>query len=431
MLRKSATFGFLLAIAVSAFGQSGTQWRTSADVREGIRGTLVGTVTNVDEGRKRFTIKPDDDQYGQVTVEADSVSTQYNGFGGTINGSPEVYVGSTGFANLRVGDRVEVRGVGRNTAVIGADYVTLLGRPIESPQTGVGQTRTPNTISPPTASGTTPSTTTVQPGRVEGVVRQVNATDGRVVIETDRREMITIRGTSNTPVYYRNTVYRISNLEPGDRIRVEADGSTTSGSELRARTIDVLQSTQESGGSIAQVGALSGRVTSIDRRNNSVRVDNGRNEVRVDLSSAVDSSGRRVRAADMQAGDQVDLSGSYNGDTFTATTVRFGDDAFGSATPTSPATPTAPTRPYGGGDVLGAVTIYGTVSQSLNNGPRLVVRDTQNNRTLSLYVLEDFVVRTKTGGYTTADRLREGDAVVAKAYRDADGNYIVQTIRLR
>jgi hypothetical protein len=59
------------------------------------------------------------------------------------------------------------------------------------------------------------------------------------------------------------------------------------------------------------------------------------------------------------------------------------------------------------------------------------VRDTQNNQTLPLYVLDDFVVRTRTGTYTTADKLKEGDAVVVKAYRDADGNYIAQTIRLR
>src|SRR5438132_3175791 len=297
MLRNSVIFAFSLLVGVSAFGQSSTQWRTSADVREGVRGTIVGTVSDVNEGTGRFRLTPDDDRNGLVTVEADSVSTQYNGFGGAINGSPEIFVGSTGFSNLRTGDRVEVRGVGRNTGVVGADYVTLLGRPVAADQTGVGQTRTPQTISPPTTSGTTPSATPQTVGRVEGIVRTVNAADGRVVIETDRREMITIRGTSTTPVYYRNTVYRISNLEPGDRIRVEAEGPTTSGSELRARTIDVLQSTQESGGSIAQVGALSGRVTSIDRRNNIVRVDNGRTEVRVDLSSAVDSAGRRVRAA--------------------------------------------------------------------------------------------------------------------------------------
>src|SRR5262249_14764548 len=135
-----------------------------------------------------------------------AVSTQYNGFGGSINGSPEIFMGTTGFANVRVGDRVEVRGVGRNAGTAAAEYVTLLGRPGEAPQTGVGQTRTPNTISPPTASGTTPSTTPIQPGRMEGVVRQVNATDGRIVIETDRREMITIRAAISTPVYYRNNV---------------------------------------------------------------------------------------------------------------------------------------------------------------------------------------------------------------------------------
>lgn len=428
MLRKSATFVSFILLAVSAFGQSGTQWRTSADVREGVRGSVIGTVVDVDEGRNRFTLTPDDDRYGQVTVEGDSVSTQYNGFGGTINGSPEVFVGSTGFANLRPGDRLEVRGVGRNTGVVGAEYVTLLGRPVPANQTGVGQTRTPSTISPPTASGTTPSTTATVPGRIEGIVRQVNAADGRVVIETDRREMITVRGTSSTPVYYRNTVYRLTNLEPGDRIRVESEGATSGGSEVRARTIDVIQSMQDTGGSIAQIGSVTGRVTSIDRRNNVVRVNNGRSEIRVDLTNAADTSGRRVRAADMQVGDQIDLSGSYSGDVFVATTVRFGDEAAPSGT-----TVTVQPQPRPGGlpDLLGAVTIYGTISQSLSNAPRLVVRDTQNNHTLSLYVLEDFVVRTKSGGYTTADRLKEGDAVVVKAYRDTDGNYIAQTIRMR
>src|SRR5438132_3260987 len=134
MLRKSAIFAFSLLIGVSAFGQSGTQWRTSADVREGVRGSIVGTVSDVTEGRSTFRLAPDDDRNGQVTVEADAVSTQYNGFGGTINSSPEIFVGSTGFSNLRVGDRVEVRGTGRNTGVIGAEYITLLGRPVPADQ---------------------------------------------------------------------------------------------------------------------------------------------------------------------------------------------------------------------------------------------------------------------------------------------------------
>ena len=40
------------------------------------------------------------------------------------------------------------------------------------------------------------------------------------------------------------------------------------------------------------------------------------------------------------------------------------------------------------------------------NSPQLVIRDAQN-RTFNLFVLEDFVVRTKTAGYTTA--ARKGD----------------------
>ena len=423
MLRKTAILAFSLLIGVSAFGQSGTQWRTSADVREGVRGSIVGTVSDVDEGQSKFRLSPDDDRNGQVTVEADAVSTQYNGFGGTINGSPEVFLGSTGFSNLRVGDRVEVRGVGRNTAVLGADYVTLLGRPVPADQTGVGQTRTPQSISPPTASGTTPSTTPQTYGRVEGIVRQVNATEGRVVIETDRRDMITIRGTNSTPVYYRNNVYRISNLEPGDRIRVEPETTNSAGSEIRARTIDVIQNVQNSPGTSVQVGAVTGRVTSIDRKNNIVRIDTDRGEVRVDLANAYDTSGRRVRGSDMQIGDRVDLTGNYSGDVFVASTVRFNDE-------NQPAPSTSPTTPYPSSNPLGAVTFYGSVTQSLTGGPRLVVRD-QNGGTIPLYVLEDFAVRTRTGGYTTADRLREGDSVVVKAYRDSDGNYIAQTIRMR
>jgi len=429
MLRKSVISVFSVLIAVSALGQSGTQWKTAADVRQGARGSMIGTVSDVSEGQRKFKLAPDDDRNGQVSVETDAVSTQYVGFGGVINGSPEVFVGSTGFANIRVGDRLEVRGDARSDATIGADHITLLGRPIPADQTGVGQTRTPQSISSPTASGTTPSTTAPPPssGPIEGVVRQVNAQDGRVVIETDRREVITIRGTTSTPVYYRNNVYKISNLEPGDRIRIEPDANLSYGGEVRAKTINVLQNVEEGGAPpMMQVGSLAGRVTSIDRRSNTVHVNDGRTDVPVDLTHAMDGSGRQVHSADMQIGDRVDLSGTFNGNVFVATTVHFADD--GGAPPPLPSSP--PPYPTGGSP-LGAVTIYGSVTSSLASGPRLVVKDTQNGGTIPLYVLEDFAVRTKTGTYTTADKLKEGDAVVVKAYRDSDGDYIAQTIRLR
>ncbi len=427
---KSAVLTASLVIAVSAFGQNSTPWRTSADVRDGVRGSAVGTVADVAEGSSRFQLTPDEDNYSQITVEADTVSTTYRGFGGTINGSPEIFVGTAGFSNLRVGDRVEVRGTGRGTGTVLADVVTLLGRSVPADATGVGQTRSPTSISSPTASGTTATTAPDRLGRVEGVVRQVNADEGRVVIETDRRQIITVRATSTTPVNYRGDTYRISNLEVGDRIRVNPVNGGSTGSELTARAIDVMQNVQETSGTARQVGALTGRVVSVDRRNEAIRIDTGRGQVRVDLTNAADASGRRVRASDVQVGDRVDLSGNYSGDSFIASTVRFNDDVL-APTPTGTTVP-RDTTTYGTPVDLGVVTIYATVTQSLTASPQLLLRDTQNgNRSVRLYVVEDFPVRTRTGSYTTADRLKEGASIVVKAYRDAEGNYIAQTIRQR
>src|SRR5205823_4773441 len=106
--------------------------------------------------------------------------------GGTINGAPEIFVGSSGFNNVRVGDRVEVRGTASGGNIVRAERITLLGRPVDAPQTGVGQTRSPTSISTPTASGTRPSTTPDRPSRVEGVLQQINAQAGRLVIVTNQ-----------------------------------------------------------------------------------------------------------------------------------------------------------------------------------------------------------------------------------------------------
>ena len=422
MNKIRAIFAFAALFAVAAFGQDRTVWRTSADVVEGRRGSAIGTVADAETGRNRLILIPDESSNDRITVDTDSVTTQYNGFGGMINGSPEIFVGSSGFNNVRIGDRVEVGGTASGGNVVRAERVTLLGRPVEAPQTGVGQTRTPSSISTPTVSGPTPE----RQGRIEGVLQQVNAEAGRLVIVTDQREVLTVRTPQGTPVRYHGDTYRVSNLEVGDRIRVEPQGSTASGGEIRARSIEVTQSAQESGSTARGVGGITGRVTRVDRTNNVVQVDTGRGStIAVDLRTAADPTGKPVRARDVQAGDHVELSGSYSGSTFVASTIRFTDDN-GATITQGPSTP-APSP----GD-LGVVTIYGTVTQTLADGSQLVLRDTQNdNRTIRVYALEDLPVRTRTGTYSTATQLRANDSVVIKAYRDGDGNYIAQTIRIR
>jgi len=385
---------------------------------------MSGTVVDIDEGAGRLQVTTDEDRFSRITILADSVSTQYNGFGGLINGQPEIFIGTKGFSNIRLGDRIEVRGIGRGNHAIGADFVTLLGRSVPASQTGVGQTRSPNTISTPTSAPPSGSDVSVY-GRIEGTVRQVNADEGRVTIETDRREMITIRATRNTPVYYQGQTYQISNLETGDRVRIEPQSTSTSGGEVSARSMEVVRSVQDGGGAPRSVTQLNGRVTHVDGASSTATLDTGRGTVRIDLTNAYDEAGARVRSRDLQIGDRVTVIGSFgsNPDMFAATTIRFLDaNSGGAPAPGSPAPPAS---------TLGVVTLWGTVAESLKSGPLLIVREAKTNIEYRLHVTEDFIVKTKAGTYATAERLKEGDPVAVKAYRDAEGNYIAQTIRIR
>lgn len=425
MTRRVGSAGFLLAAfltTTAVWAQGRTVWRTAGDIVEGVSGTITGSVVDLNEASSRITIQVQDDRYGTINVATDSVSTQYNGFGDLIAGKPEIFTGSRGFANVREGDRIEIRGVGEGNSVVRADQITLLGRPVPAPQTGVGTTRSPSSgISTPTV-----GTTATVYGRVEGVVRQVNAVDNRIVVETDRREIFNIRASGNTPVYYRGDRYQVGNLEVGDRVRVESDGSSPRDREIRALSIEVTRSVQEGTG--ARVSSISGKVTRIDRATDIASLNTGRGEVRVDMSRAYDSTGRRVRAADLQVGDRVDISGNYgsNSDTFSATTVRFnGQDVFGQ-------TPNAPgPGPGGYAPEMVTVTFSGTVTETLQNAPTLGIRDGASGRPIALVVTDDFIVRTKSGSYTNADKLKVGDKVLVKAYRDAEGDLIAQTIRMR
>ena len=124
------------------------------------------------------------------------------------------------------------------------------------------------------------------------------------------------------------------------------------------------------------------------------------------------------------------MNGRYSAtatDLFIANVVRWVDDTAAPRTAgtTEEVVATAPRT-----QELAAVTIYGTVTDTLANSPQLVLRD-NTSRTVRLNVLDDFVVRGRNGGYTTAVRLKTGDNVVVKAFRDIDGNYIAQTIRIR
>jgi hypothetical protein len=400
--------------------------------------TMVGTVVDLDETRNRLELKLDDAAQTHVTIQGDTVTTTYHNFGTVIADKPEVFVGSRGFSNLREGDRVEVRGPLHSSGVYNAQRITLLGRDVPVATTGVGQTRDPQRdISTPTgpATGTATSATG---GRIEGVIREISDRDGTLVIETTGRRLITVATRRNTPVWYRGEQYRVQNLEVGDRVRVEADPRDAQADEITATRIDVTMSSQDagtvpgSGSSGGTVGLLSGRVTRVEPGLDYIYVDDGRGEVRVDMRQAQDARGEILRARDVRAGERVEISGSFNrvGDMFLASTVRF--DASGGAVGGGSG------GGVGGGvgssiDVtpFGLVTITGTVTETLEDAGTIAFRDRDTNTVRRIWVSDDFVVRTRGNTYVTAGTLRVNDTAVVTAFRDADGNLVAQTIRLR
>lgn len=407
-LRISAVCALLALTAVSTFAQSRP---------------MTGTVIDVDEGRGRLQVEYDDDQT-RMTIETDAVSTVYYGFGGVIAGKPEIFTGSSGLSNVRLGDRIEIRGSERGQGVWKADRITLLGRNVAAGSVGVGTTREPTSAATATDDRTSTTVAEGVASNIEGTIRTINEDDGRLVIQTPQRRMINVRTYRNTPVLYRGETYRVSNLEVGDRIRVEIEPRSAQSDEITARRITVVQSVQDAGTTSpgGRVTTIEGRVSRVEPGLDRVYVEDDRQEIRVDMVQAEDATGAAIRARDLRVGDMVEITGSFNrvGDMFNASTVRF----------------TEADRPFPGDDDgtfdrPALVTTGGAITETLEDAVTLGLRETDTNRVVRIWVAPDFVARTKAGTYVLASTLREKDSVIVQAYRDGRGNLIAQTIRLR
>lgn len=382
--------------------------------------SAIGTVIDIDEGRGRIAIETDDAEQQMMVIESDAVSTIYYGFGTVIADKPEIFTGSSGLANIRLGDRIQVTG-SMEGQTWRAQRVTLLGREVDASSVGVGQTRPPTSAATPTAPPVTADAAD-DGGTVEGTIRDINEEEGRLVIQTPGRRLVTIRTRRTTPVYYRGESYSVANLEIGDEIEVDADPRDAQADEIAARRIDVTVAVQDAdpdaatGGRITTIGGV---VTRIEQGVEFARLDTGRGEVRLEMTRAEDARGEVLRASDLRVGDRLEITGSYNpaGDLFLASTVRFvgGDDDAPASDP----------------DRLAVVTLTGTIVETLEDGATLAFRERDGNELVRIWVTGDFVIMTRDNSYATARSLRVNDTAVIQAYRDGTGNLIAQTIRLR
>ena len=396
MRQKTRFLTLALLLTSTAIAQTRSTWTAAGDIRSGARGTAIGTVTSVDSSRNRVSVQLDSSRTDSaVWVANDSLTTRYLGF----EGAGVIFTGTSGFAKLRAGDRLEVRGVGTSTRGISAEEIILLGRSL--------------TANPTTSTGR---------NTIDGTVRSVRAAENIFVVETSRREIYEVTGRTSTPVYFEGRTYSITNLEPGDRVRIEVESQNDLDGVV-ARSIEV---TGDSSPGDNSLGGVEGTITRIDTRLNTMRVRSTRGEVVVDVKDAYDSSNRRLRLADFRVNDVVSVTGRYEGTVFVADTVRtgsagdfrpdisgndgFGDDAEEFA------------------DAYEIVTIEGTVTRAWATDS-FVVRDTEGE-SYTIYSDRDFVVRHPSGtGIST--RIKNGNRVTVRAFRDRAERYIAQGIRIK
>lgn len=398
----SAAFGMvvtLLALApASLFAQTRTPWRTADDVRSGTSGTIVGSIISLTGDELRITA--DEDPAGREVRVDTTRSTRY---GGVSAIGDATLSGAAGLRELRIGDRVRVTGSATAARTIRATDVMLIGR----------------STTVPTGSDSRPK------NEMEGVVQDIRTYDRSFVLETDDGTRTTVVATEDTPVMFEGKSYSIRNLEVGDRVRVVVDTTLTSGG-VRARRIDVLKdSTPNEVGGIRSTNYVTGRIERIDGNRIILNADRV-GQVRVDVSRAVRSDGASFNLSNVQVGDRLRVWGEYTAaNAFRAERVEFGtaedayrDDEFRD-------------RGQEAFEGYSTVVFYGVVERNQTAEDRLKMRNRDNDRDVEIVVDEEFVVLREAGSFIRSAELRQGDNIVVKAFRDPQGRYIAQTIRLR
>lgn len=191
--------------------------------------TVEGTIVSVDEGDESFELE---------AMSGDSEETYRIEIGSTTAvfpaGSRErAATGSAGIAMLAEDDKVVVSGLKMDDDVVRAREVSI-GKRGARPEQATAAEAVP--MFKPTE-------------RVSGVVRAVDASAGRIVLEVGGYGVLAFFGDADTPVFYKGKIYETSNLEVGDDVTVTI-GSTDDGDPATPwiTKIDVNRSVSADGG---------------------------------------------------------------------------------------------------------------------------------------------------------------------------------------
>lgn len=276
----------LLLAAAACGGLGGSQPSTRSQPADDV----VGEVVRVELFEREILVHNTYDRVVRVRYEQDT-PVLYRG---------EQYTPE----NLEPGDRIRVDVVGDRQGVLLAQRIDVE----QSVQERGGRVDAPPVID-----------------EVEGEVVQVERIPNVLVLSSAERGTLRIAFAADTPVYYRGEQYSVSNLEPGDEVRVEVREDR---GELRTDYIAVTRSVQEKeGGAVGERpgdvgpgGVESGEIETFTGRVTRVEPERGRFTVTTDARGTVTVlMPYRPLTADrdwferLRSGDRVRFDGEWMG----------------------------------------------------------------------------------------------------------------------
>lgn len=275
----------LLLAAAGCGGLGGSQPSTRSQPADDV----IGEVVRVELFEREILVRNTFDRVVRVRYEQDT-PVHYRG---------ERYTAE----NLEPGDRIRVDVVGDRQGVLLAQRIDVE----QSVQERGGRVDAPPVID-----------------EVEGEVVRVERIPNFLVLSSAERGTLRIAFAADTPVYYRGEQYSVSNLEPGDEVRVEVREDR---GELRTDYIAVTRSVQEKGGvsgerpgEVGPGGVETGEVETFTGRVTRVEPDRGRFTVATETRGTVTVlMPYRPLTADrdfferLRSGDRVRFDGEWMG----------------------------------------------------------------------------------------------------------------------
>jgi len=153
---------------------------------------------------------------------------------------------------------------------------------------------------------------------VHGTVRSIDTYARTISVDPGYGSYMTINYASNTPVYYNNRTFAISDLEVGDQI--DAHVSDLGGGRFNAQDITVTRSVNGSGGTYgSQLSTIRGTVRYVDPSTRTISMDSptwmsgfqtnpgSAMTIQYDSSAQVNYQGQLHPVTNLERGDVIDV----------------------------------------------------------------------------------------------------------------------------